>query len=145
MNVSQCMSTDVRVCNPDATLRDAAMTMKEIDAGFLPVGENDRMIGMVTDRDLAIRGLAEGKGPDTTVREVMSEGVCYCFDDDDIEDVSSQMADLQVRRMPVVDRDKRLVGVVSIGDLSQAGLEGAECSGAALSGIAEPGGQHRQH
>lgn len=145
MNVSQCMSTDVRVCNPDATLRDAAMTMKEIDAGFLPVGENDRMIGMVTDRDLAVRGLAEGKGPETPVREVMSEGVCYCFDDEDIEDVSRQMADLQVRRMPVVNRDKRLVGVVSIGDLSRAGVQGSEWSGLALSGIAEPGGPHQQH
>lgn len=144
MNVSQCMSTDVRVCDPNATLRDAAMTMKEIDAGFLPVGENDRMIGMVTDRDLAVRGLAEGKGPDSTVREVMSEGVRYCFEDQDIEEVSRQMADLQVRRMPVVNREKRLVGIVSIGDLSQAGDKGADVSGEALSGIAEPGGQHRQ-
>jgi CBS domain-containing protein len=145
MNVSECMSTDVRVCSPDASLRDAARTMKEIDAGFLPVGENDRLVGMVTDRDLAVRGLAEDKGPDARVADVMSRDVCYCFDDDEIEDVSRKMADDQVRRMPVLNRDKRLVGVISIGDISQIGLAGAERSGEALRGIAEPGGQHQQH
>ena len=145
MNVSQCMSTDVKVCDPNTTLRDAARTMKDIDAGFLPIGENDRLIGMVTDRDLALRGLAEGKGPDTSVRDVMSAEVLYCFEDEELEDVSRQMSDLKIRRMPVVNRDKRLVGVVSIGDISLSGSEGVECSGTALSGIAEPGGQHRQH
>lgn len=145
MNVNECMSSDVRVCGPDATLQDAARTMKEIDVGFLPVGEGDRLIGMVTDRDLAVRGLGEGKGPDTTVRDVMTEETCYCFDDETVEDVARQMGDLQLRRMPVLNRDKRLVGVISLSDISQAGGHGVNCSGEALSLIAEPGGQHRQH
>lgn len=145
MNVSECMSRDVQVCRPDASLRDAARTMKDIDAGFLPVGEDDRLIGMVTDRDMTVRGLAEGRGPDTPVREVMTQETCYCFDDEDVEDVARQMGELQVRRMPVVNRDKRLVGVISLGDLSKAGGDGAGRSGEALSEIAEPGGQHRQH
>src|ERR671918_2313747 len=119
MRVSEAMTRDVRVANPGQTIRDVAKIMAEIDAGAVPVGENDRLVGMITDRDIAIRAVAAGKGPDTPVREVMSEEVKYCFDDEDLEHVAQNMSDIQMRRLPVVNRDKRLVGIVSLGDVSQ--------------------------
>lgn len=144
MNVSDCMSTDVRVCAPDDTIGDAARTMKDIDAGLLPVGENDRMVGMITDRDIAVRAVAEDKGSETPVREVMSAEVLYCFEDENLDDVATQMSDLQVRRLPVLSREKRLIGIISLGDISRAGDSSAERSGAALSGVSEPSTQHSQ-
>jgi CBS domain-containing protein len=101
--------------------------------------ENDRLVGMITDRDIAIRAVAEGKGAETSVRDVMTEDVAYCFDDDDIADAARIMGDLQVRRLPVLNHDKRLIGVISVGDLARAGEGHAE---AALSGVTQPGGQH---
>ncbi len=142
MRVSEWMTPDVRIAHPDETLREVARTMAEVDAGALPVGENDRLVGMITDRDIAIRGIAEGKGPDATVREVMSEDVRYCFDDETIEDVLRNMAEIKVRRLPVLDRDKRLVGIISLGDLATSGM--VVESGNALSGISRPGGDHSQ-
>src|SRR5439155_16215688 len=108
---------DVELANPQDTLNQAASMMKKLDSGVLPVGENDKLVGMLTDRDIAIRAVAEGKGPDTKVREVMSAEVRYCFDDEDVAHVAENMAELQVRRLPVVNREKRLVGIVSLGDL----------------------------
>lgn len=142
MKVSECMSTDVRICAPDDTIEQAARTMREIDAGALPVGENDRLVGMITDRDIAVRAVAEGRGPDTTVRDAMSKEIRFCFDDEDVEEVAEHMADLKVRRLPVLNREKRLIGIVSLGDLS---LSDGEASGEALSEISEPGGMHSQH
>ena len=95
--------------------------MSQTDVGVLPVSDGDRLVGMVTDRDIAIRAVAVGKGPDSTVGDVMTADVNYCFDDDDIEDVCENMADQQVRRLPVVDRDKRLVGIVSLADFATNG------------------------
>ena len=142
MRVSEAMTRDVRVATPGQSIRDVAKMMAEIDAGVLPVGENDRLIGMITDRDLAIRAVAQGKGPDTPVREVMStEQVLYCFDDEDLDHVAKNMSDEQVRRLPVVNREKRLVGIVSLGDL--ANREG-KAAGKAVSGVSKPGGQHSQ-
>lgn len=141
--VKDCMTTDVRVIGPGTTLRDAARAMAEIDAGSLPVGENDRLVGLVTDRDITIRGIAQGKGPDTPVREVMSSEVKYVFDDQDVDEVSRNMAAIQVRRLPVVNRDKRLVGIISLGDLARSNQE-PEQVGEALEGISRPGGQHNQ-
>lgn len=141
--VRDCMTTDVRVIGPGTTLRDAARAMAEIDAGSLPVGENDRLVGLVTDRDITIRGIAEGKGPDTPVSEVMSSEVKYVFDDQDVDEVSRNMAAIQVRRLPVVNRDKRLVGIISLGDLARSNQE-PEQVGEALEGISRPGGQHNQ-
>ena len=141
MQVSDCMSSNVRVCAPEDPIRDAARAMREIDVGVLPVGENDRLVGMITDRDIAIRGVGEGKGPDATVREVMTGEVRYCFEDEDVSDVAMNMGDLKVRRLPVVSRDKRLVGIISLGDVSRSDGE-ADMSGAALSAISEPGGRH---
>jgi len=116
--------------------------MADLDAGALPVGENDRLVGMITDRDIAIRGIAEGRGPDTRIREVMSAEVKYCFDDQEVDDVLQNMGDLKLRRMPVVSRDRRLVGIVSLGDLATNGE--AAWAGQALGGISRPGGEHSQ-
>jgi CBS domain-containing protein len=142
MKVSEVMTHDVRIARPDDTVEQAASIMAEIDAGVLPVGDSDRLIGMITDRDIAIRCVAKGKGPDAKVREIMSEEVKYCFADQDIEEAAESMGNLQVRRLPVVDRNKRLVGIVSLGDLATAG--GEMEAGEALTGISLPGGQHSQ-
>ncbi|TIW22042.1 MAG: CBS domain-containing protein [Mesorhizobium sp.] len=142
MKVGKCMTKDVTLANPEQSIRDIAQMMSRLDAGVLPVGDNDRLVGMITDRDIVIRGIALGKGPDTKVRDVMSPEVKYCFDDEEIEHVLENMGDLQVRRLPVLNRDKRLVGIVSLGDLARNG-EMAE-TGAALSGISMPGGEHSQ-
>jgi len=142
MRVSECMTLQVRIANPDETLRDAAEMMAEADAGALPVGENDRLVGMITDRDIAIRGVAQGKGPETKVREVMSDEVLYCYEDETIEDVLRNMGDVRVRRLPVLNREKRLVGIISLGDLATSGM--ASETGNALSGISTPGGERSQ-
>jgi CBS domain-containing protein len=110
--------------------------MAESDMGVLPVGENDRLVGMITDRDIAIRAVAAGKGPDTVVRDVMTEDMKYCFEDDEIGDVAANMAALQVRRLPVLSRQKRLVGIVSLGDIAIA--TGPEPAGAAVEAISQP-------
>jgi len=142
MRVSEAMTREVRIANPGQSIRDVAKIMGEIDAGALPVGENDRLVGMITDRDIALRAVALGKGPDTPVREVMSKEVKYCYEDDDLEHVAHNMGDIQVRRLPVVNRDKRLVGIVSLGDVAQN--EDTETTGEATAGVSQRGGQHQQ-
>lgn len=142
MRVSDAMTRDVHLASPGQSIREAARLMAEIDAGVLPVSDQDRLVGMITDRDIAIRAVASGKGPDTQVSEVMSNEVLYCFEDEDLEDVAENMADVRVRRLPVVNRDKRLVGIVSLGDL--AAMEGEYAAGRAVEGISRPGGPHSQ-
>ncbi|MDX8477525.1 CBS domain-containing protein [Mesorhizobium sp. VK24D] len=142
MKIGGCMTRNVKIANPEQSIRDVAQMMDRLDAGAVPVADSDRLVGMITDRDIVIRGIALGKGPDAKVRDVMSSEVKYCFDDEEIEHVLENMGDLQVRRLPVLNRDKRLVGIVSLGDLARNG-EMAE-AGAALSGISMPGGQHSQ-
>jgi CBS domain-containing protein len=142
MRIGDCMTQNVRIASPDQTLRDAARTMADLDAGILPVAENNRLIGMITDRDIAIRGIAEGRGPDAKIREVMSAEVRYCFDDQEVDDVLQNMGDLKLRRMPVMNRDRRLVGIVSLGDLATNGE--AAWAGEALGSISRPGGDHSQ-
>ena len=142
MRVSDAMTRDVRVATPGQSIRDVAQMMAEIDAGALPVGENDRLIGMITDRDITLRAVALGKGPETPVREVMSVEVMYCFEDEDLVHVAKNMGDIQVRRLPVVSRDKRLVGIVSLGDVSQR--EGLATTGEATASVSKRGGHHRQ-
>jgi CBS domain-containing protein len=142
MKVSEAMTRDVRVTSPEETVQQAAQTMASLDAGVLPVGEKDRLIGMITDRDIAIRGIAQGKGPDAKVRDVMTEDIKYCFDDEEIEEVTRNMAAIQVRRLPVLNRDKRLVGILSLGDIA-IGPDGKR-AGDALRGISRPGGDHTQ-
>ena len=131
------MSRDVKVISPDMTIRDAATQMREGDFGMLPVGENDRMIGAITDRDIAIRAVAEGKDSSTKVRDVMSEGIAWVFEDQSVEEAAKIMSERQVRRLPVVDRNKRLVGIVALGDFA---VESSEIQPAAkaLSEISKP-------
>jgi CBS domain-containing protein len=142
MRVSEAMTRDVCVARPDHTIEDVARMMLAIDAGLLPVGDDDHLVGMITDRDIAVRAIAEGKGPKTPVSEVMTRDVKYCFEDEDTAHVARNMGELQVRRLPVVNRDKRLVGILSLADLAQA--ERAKRVADALREIAQPGGEHTQ-
>ena len=141
MQVSECMTREVQTVTPDVPIRDAAQCMAKEDVGILPVRDNDRLVGLITDRDITIRAVGAGRDPSTPVREVMSAEVKYCFADEDVDDVLENMGDIQVRRLPVVDRDKRLVGIVSLSDLAQ---EETEETGKALGDIARPSAQHSQ-
>ncbi|HHY49903.1 MAG TPA: CBS domain-containing protein [Alphaproteobacteria bacterium] len=141
MRVSEIMSRDVRIADPEMSIREVASTMEQIDAGFMPVGENDRLVGTITDRDIAIRAVGHGLGPETKVREIMTHDVKYCFEDDNLSDVAQNMAEIQVRRLPVVNRDKRLVGVISLGDIA-IDDDNDDDAEIALSGISEPARMH---
>ena len=131
------MSRDVKIISPDMTIGEAARNMREGDFGMIPVGENDRMIGTISDRDIAIRAVAEGKDAGTKVRDVMSDGIAWAYEDDSVEQAAKIMSERQVRRLPVVDRDKRLVGIVALGDFA---VESSEFRPAvkALSEISKP-------
>ena len=142
MKVSDCMTMDVEVARPGDTIQEAARLMCEIDAGVLPVSNEERLVGMITDRDITVRAVARGLGPDCRVSDVMSREVLYCFDDEDVDDVLRNMADIKVRRLPVVTRDKRLVGIVSMADLTDSAQP--QQTGAALGEISREGGQHNQ-
>jgi CBS domain-containing protein len=136
------MSSDVHLASPGDTIQSAAKTMASIDAGAIPVGENGRLVGMITDRDIAIRAVAAGRGPESRVADVMSHDVKYCYDDEDSEHVLANMGDIQVRRLPVLNREKRLVGIVSLGDLAKTAARAK--TGQALGDISRPGGSHTQ-
>jgi CBS domain-containing protein len=143
MQVQEIMHPDVHIVDPNMTISDAARQMRANDIGALPVGENDRLIGIVTDRDIVLRAIAEDRSPgDTTVREVMSEGICCCFEDDDVTHAARVMARHQVRRLPVIDHGKRLVGLVALADLGRS--EEAAAQGA-LKGISEHTGKGRHY
>ncbi|HEX8639978.1 MAG TPA: CBS domain-containing protein [Allosphingosinicella sp.] len=143
MRIAECMTTDVQVAKPDQPIREAAQFMLKADAGSLPVCDGDRLVGMITDRDIAVRAVAEGRGPDTPVQDAMTDHVDWCYDDDAVEDVAVRMSDLQVRRFPVISReDNKLVGMVSLGDLSRS--DESDAAQVALDGITDPGGQHNQ-
>ena len=135
--VKELMSRDVKVISPDMTIVEAAKKMRDGDFGMMPVGEDDRMIGTISDRDIAIRAVAEGKDGRTRVRDVMSEGVVWVYEDDSVEEVATIMSKHQVRRLPVVNRDKRLVGIVALGDFA---VESSEIQPAAqaLAEISKP-------
>lgn len=138
MKIHDVMTRDVEIASPDDTIETAARIMKDIGVGALPVGENDRLIGVVTDRDITLRAVAEGKSPtETKVRAVMTAEVQYVFDDEEVEEVARKMAQWRVRRVPLLNRDKRLVGIVSLGDLAFTAKDEAPL-GEALSGIAQP-------
>jgi CBS domain-containing protein len=142
MKVRDIMSREVTVASPQDSMQEAARTMGRLDVGSLPVSENDRLVGMVTDRDLAVRGVGEGLPCSAPVSQVMSREVKYAFDDEDVNDVAENMADLQVRRLPVVNRDKRLVGIVSLGDVARAAKP--KEVGEALREVSQPGGPRSQ-
>lgn len=121
MQVKEIMTSDVRMAEPEMSLTDAAVIMRDQDIGVVPVQQNDRLVGMVTDRDIVVRGLANGGGSKVAVKDVMSPKILYCYDDQTLDEAATYMGDNQVRRLPVVNRDKRLVGMVSIGDMSVGG------------------------
>src|SRR5450759_5369285 len=131
------MSRDVQVISPDGTIKEAAQHMRKGNFGMMPVGENDRMIGAISDRDIAIRAVADGKGPSTAVREVMSEGIVWAYEDDSVDDAVKIMSEHQIRRLPIVNADKRLVGIVALGDFAVVSSD-IKAAGEALSEISKP-------
>jgi len=137
MEIRDIMTKNVDLVSPVTTLAEAARVMRDDDVGAILVADNDRLVGMLTDRDIVVRAIAEKRDPGRTeVREAMSQKVLYCFDDQPVEEVAKNMGDKQIRRLPVVTREKRLVGIVSLGDLSTSGS--AEQAGEALEHISEP-------
>jgi CBS domain-containing protein len=136
MKISEVMTTEVKIADPSRTIQDAAKLMDKNDCGSLPVGEGDRLVGMITDRDIVIRAVAAGLPADTPIREIMSKEMKYCFENDDVDEVADNMSDIQMRRLPVLNSKKRIVGIVSIGDLARSD---EQCAGEALAGIAQPG------
>jgi CBS domain-containing protein len=142
MKVSEVMSRDVQTVSPDQPVQEAATFMLTIDAGSIPVTEGDRLVGMITDRDIAVRGIAKGYGPDTPVRELMTDDLVVVRVDENLEEAATRMSEAQVRRLPVIDEDERLCGIVSLGDLARESDE--ECAAEALEGVSQPGGEHRQ-
>ena len=142
MKVSEVMTSNVQTVQPDQTAQQAATFMLSADAGSIPVTEGDRLVGIITDRDIAVRGIAKGHGPDTPVRELMSNDIICAREDDDVDDVATKMSEAQVRRLPVIDQDNRLCGIVSLGDLARETSD--ESAHQALEGVSQPGGQHQQ-
>ena len=140
MKVSEVMTSDVQTVSADQTAREAASFMLRAEAGSIPVCEGDKVIGMITDRDIAVRGVAEGRGPETPVRELMSDGIICARRDDDVQDIARRMSEEQVRRLPVLDEDDRLCGIVSLGDLARESR--GEAAHEALEGVSQPGGSH---
>lgn len=140
MNVSDVMTSGVEVVAPDATLREVAEKMKSLDVGSIPVCDGQRLLGMVTDRDITVRAIAEWKDPSTTpVSAVMTENIVYCYADQDVAEAAELMEEKQIRRLVVLDRAKNLVGVVSLGDLATGGVS-KRVTGEALKGVSEPEG-----
>lgn len=136
MQIAEIMTRGVTLTDPNTTIRDAARKMRNENIGALPVGENERLVGMVTDRDIAVRGVAEERAPgNCTVRECMSEIVYYVFEDEDEARAAEVMAEHQVRRLPVLDRDKRLVGIVAVADLARAA---GDSTRHAVEGVSQP-------
>jgi len=142
MKISEVMTTEVETIGADQTAREAASFMLRADAGSIPVCDGDKVIGMITDRDIAVRGVAEGRGPDTPVSELMSDGIICAREDEDIQEVARRMSEEQVRRLPVLDAEDRLCGIVSLGDLTRETR--GEAAQTALEGVSSPGGPHQQ-
>ena len=135
--IKDVMSREVQVISPDRTIQDAARLMLKGNFGMLPVGENDRMIGSISDRDIAIRAVASGKESATKVREVMTEGIHWAFEDDSVADAAKLMSKHQIRRLPIVNAEKRLVGIVALGDFAVDSADIA-VAGDALAEISQP-------
>ena len=135
MKVREIMTSNVECLAPEASLKEIAQEMKSLDVGFIPICENDRLVGTVTDRDIVIRHVADGRDVNTTqVREIMSREIIYAFEEDDVKTVAERMREKDVRRILILDENKRLVGVVSIGDISKVE---EKVSGKTLHDIAE--------
>jgi len=137
MQIKDLMTRNVEVISPESTLKIAAQKMESLDVGVLPVCDNERLVGMLTDRDIVVRSTAKGDDPNNTkVRDIMSPGVEWCFEDQSIEEVAKQMENRQIRRSPVINHDKNLVGIISLGDLAVRGDE--KLAGEALKKISQP-------
>ncbi|HEX7769778.1 MAG TPA: CBS domain-containing protein [Dokdonella sp.] len=134
--IKEVMTRDVHLMRPDQSIREAAELMARTDVGSLPVSDDDRLIGMLTDRDLALRAVARGLGPETAVRDVMTADIKYCHDHEDVAHVARNMAELGIRRLPVVNAEKRLVGIVALSNIAQSG--NAQASESLLDGVAQP-------
>jgi CBS domain-containing protein len=142
MKISEVMTREVATVQADQTAQEAADFMLQGDTGSIPVSDGDKLIGMITDRDIAVRGVAKGHGPDTPVRDLMTSGLICAREDDDIDEVATKMSEAQVRRLPVIDESENLVGIVSLGDLSRE--TDGEAAQEALEGVSAEGGQHQQ-
>ncbi len=143
MQLKDIMTPDPLVLSPETTLKEAAQRMRDLDSGVMPVGERDRLVGMLTDRDITVRATAEGKDPNgTPVREVMTTEVVYCFEDDDVRDAARKMEEHQVRRLIVLNRDKRLVGIVALGDIA-VHAPSDQLAGEITEAVSEPGNVER--
>lgn len=143
MKVSECMTADVETVTPEQPIREAAQFMLREDTGVLPVCDNGNLMGMITDRDIAVRAVAEGRGPDTPVRDAMTDEVLFVYDDQDVNEAAMMMSDNQVRRLAVKGRDgDSLVGIISLADISRS--DQADAATYALDGVTDPGGEHNQ-
>jgi len=142
MKVSDVMTREVQTISPNQTAKEAASFMLSTDSGSIPVTDGERLVGMITDRDIAVRGVAKGFAPDTPVSELMTRDCITAREDDDVSTIASKMSEAQVRRLPVMDGDEKLCGIVSLGDLSRDGDD--QSASQALAGISQPGGQHQQ-
>jgi CBS domain-containing protein len=142
MKIRDVMTRDVQTVTADQTAQEAASFMLREDAGSMPVTDGTRLIGMITDRDIAVRGVARGYGPETQVRELMTDDIVCARIDDDVEEVAMRMSEAQVRRLPVLDENEQLCGIVSLGDLSREADD--EVAQHALEGVSADGDQHSQ-
>ena len=140
--IQDVMTREVQSISPQETIQRAAQMMDELNVGSIPVLDGQKLVGMITDRDIAVRGIAEGHGPETPVRDLMSNDMVCAHIDDNVEDAATKMSEAQVRRLPVIDREDRLCGIVSLGDLAREAHN--ECAHQALEGVSQPGGQHQQ-
>ena len=138
MKLKDVMTREVEIVEPDATLKEVSQRMKALDIGVLPVCENDRVIGLITDRDITVRAIAEGRNPSTTkASEIMSQDLICGFEEQDVKEAASIMEERQIRRMPVLDRNQHIVGIVSLGDLAVKTRD-EKLAGKTLEGISEP-------
>ena len=142
MKICDVMTRNVETVSPDQTVQEAAGFMLSADTGSIPVTDGDKLVGMITDRDIAVRGIAKGYGPDTPVRDLMTGDIVAVRDTDNVSDVAAKMSEAQVRRMPVIDSDAKLCGIVSLGDLSREADGGAASE--VLSRVSQKGGAHQQ-
>ena len=136
MQIREIMTRDVKLLKPDDPIREAARQMRDQDIGSLPVADGDRLVGVITDRDIVVRTIADGRGSDAPVSSAMTERVLYCFEDEAVDSVAQNMANNQVRRLPVLTREKRLCGIVALGDMATHGAD--EPAEKALEGISRP-------
>ena len=143
MKIKDVMTRSVETVRPDQTLQEAAARMKSLDVGPMPVTENDRLVGMLTDRDIVVRGVAEGRDARTTkVRDAMTSDVVCCNEDDDVKDAASKMKDRQIRRLVVVDGQQRVSGIVSLGDIA-VDTSDEKMSGRVLEEVSKPSRQNQ--